>query len=58
MLPTVFVADHTPLCKPDCAGLCSNCGANLNEGPCNCDKEDVDPRFAALRSLKNELSEE
>src|SRR3990172_1926635 len=23
-----------PLCRPDCAGLCPNCGANLNEGPC------------------------
>lgn len=25
-----------PLCKEDCAGLCSNCGANLNEGDCGC----------------------
>lgn len=25
-----------PLCHPDCAGLCSNCGANLNQGACYC----------------------
>ena len=22
----------TPLCRPDCAGLCPTCGANLNDG--------------------------
>ena len=26
-----------PLCDDDCKGLCPNCGANLNEGPCSCD---------------------
>jgi len=25
-----------PLCKVDCKGLCAKCGANLNEGGCNC----------------------
>ncbi|MDR3204927.1 MAG: DUF177 domain-containing protein [Deltaproteobacteria bacterium] len=24
------------LCRPDCAGLCPRCGANLNEAPCDC----------------------
>ncbi len=24
------------LCKPDCRGLCSFCGANLNHEKCNC----------------------
>jgi DUF177 domain-containing protein len=24
------------LCREDCAGLCPNCGADLNEGPCAC----------------------
>ena len=27
------------LCKPDCKGLCTSCGANLNEGECGCAKE-------------------
>jgi len=39
------------LCSPACKGLCPNCGANLNEGPCSCQPDDIDPRLAALRSL-------
>ena len=27
-----------PLCKSECKGLCAHCGANLNEGACNCNK--------------------
>jgi uncharacterized protein len=40
-----------PLCRAECAGLCPQCGKNLNEGPCDCPTETVDPRFAALESL-------
>jgi uncharacterized protein len=40
-----------PICRPDCKGLCSTCGKNLNEGPCECDDESIDPRLAALRAL-------
>ena len=40
-----------PLCRPDCAGLCPECGHNLNEGPCGCTVDQVDPRWAALRAL-------
>ena len=25
-----------PLCREDCAGLCSRCGSDLNAGPCGC----------------------
>ena len=25
-----------PLCREDCAGLCPDCGADLNRGPCEC----------------------
>ena len=38
-----------PLCRPDCAGLCPECGQDLNEGPCECTKEG-DPRWAVLES--------
>ncbi len=38
------------LCKEDCKGVCTKCGANLNEGSCNC-KKDVDPRLEALLEL-------
>ncbi|MDR1050242.1 MAG: DUF177 domain-containing protein [Deltaproteobacteria bacterium] len=27
---------YKTLCQPDCAGLCPECGANLNEAPCEC----------------------
>ena len=49
---TVFVLnlDFKLLCKEDCKGLCHRCGKNLNDGPCNCQKE-LDPRFAALKQL-------
>ena len=49
---TVFVLnlDSKLLCKEDCKGLCCRCGRNLNDGPCNCQKE-LDPRFAALKQL-------
>ena len=38
------------LCREDCRGLCSGCGANLNHEVCRWKKE-VDPRFAALAKL-------
>jgi uncharacterized protein len=38
------------LCRPDCKGLCVTCGANLNDGQCDCDA-DIDPRMAALKAL-------
>jgi uncharacterized protein len=30
------VPSHLLLCRDDCAGLCSRCGADLNAGPCAC----------------------
>ena len=38
----------TPLCRPDCAGLCPECGANLNQDPDHGHAESVDPRWAEL----------
>ena len=40
----------SPLCRPDCKGLCARCGADLNEGPCDCPDE-TDPRWSALKDL-------
>ncbi|EKQ53985.1 MULTISPECIES: DUF177 domain-containing protein [unclassified Clostridium] len=39
------------VCKDDCKGLCQECGCNLNNDSCSCQKEDVDIRFEALRGL-------
>jgi uncharacterized protein len=36
-----------PLCREDCAGLCPQCGADRNEGPCGC----VAPRDARWANL-------
>ena len=40
-----------PLCRADCAGLCPQCGHNLNLGPCHCPTQQVDPRWTALTKL-------
>ena len=40
-----------PLCRPDCAGLCPNCGHNLNQGPCECSSQGIDPRWSKLKNL-------
>ena len=40
-----------PLHAPDCAGLCPSCGIDRNRASCDCTTEDLDPRWAALRSL-------
>ena len=39
------------LCKEDCKGLCPNCGVNLNESECDCDRLVVDPRLEALKNF-------
>jgi len=40
-----------PLCRPDCKGLCPQCGANRSLAPCTCESTRVDPRLEALREL-------
>lgn len=41
-----------PLCQVECAGLCPQCGKNLNEGPCKCPPPPIDDRWLALHSLE------
>jgi uncharacterized protein len=40
-----------PLCREGCAGLCPTCGRNLNQGPCDCPPQVLDPRLSGLRKL-------
>ena len=41
------------LCRPDCAGLCPICAADLNEaGPDHHHESEPDPRWAKLRELR------
>jgi uncharacterized protein len=46
------------LCRPDCAGLCPHCGENLNKGLCQCQQEPIDPRLAALKALRDQMTED
>jgi uncharacterized protein len=48
---------QAPLCREECLGLCPGCGADLNEGPCDCVPDDRDPRWAALDVLRAELED-
>jgi DUF177 domain-containing protein len=43
-----------PLCREECQGLCSRCGADLNIAPCGCDRTAVNLKFSALQNLKIE----
>ena len=45
------------LCKEDCKGICSQCGKNLNEGPCDCVEEPKDPRMAAISDIFSKFKE-
>ncbi len=47
----VMALPMKPLCREDCAGICSQCGKDLNEGECNCPTETTDPRWAELLKL-------
>lgn len=46
----VLEMPFSPLCRPDCLGLCEICGGDRNLGECPGHAE-VDPRWAALDAL-------
>ena len=50
----LLVIPMKPLCREDCAGLCSECGRNLNLEQCGCTERPVDPRWAVLTGLNGE----
>ena len=41
-----------PLCREDCKGLCPRCGEDWNLKGCGCVLETSDPRWEALKALK------
>ena len=45
------------LCRDDCKGICSQCGKNLNDGPCGCAEEPKDPRMAAISDIFSKFKE-
>lgn len=50
----ILEIDPYVVCDTACKGLCPRCGVNLNEEECDCTLEEPDPRWDALRSLKED----
>ena len=48
----IFTADPYVVCEPGCQGLCPRCGVNRNTDSCDCTSDEPDPRWEALRALK------
>lgn len=42
------------LCKPECKGICLECGKNLNQKSCNCSTGKLDSRMNILKNIKIE----
>ncbi|MFC7534274.1 YceD family protein [Actinoplanes sp. GCM10030250] len=49
----VLTLPTNPLCRPDCPGLCPDCGVHFDDLPADHSHEEVDSRWAALRNLSN-----
>jgi uncharacterized protein len=43
-------------CREDCKGLCPTCGADLNDGPCECEHVTIDPRWDTLRQTTSDAT--
>jgi uncharacterized protein len=52
----VLTLPTNPVCRPDCPGLCPECGVHYDDLPADHSHEEVDPRWAALRNLSNAAS--
>jgi uncharacterized protein len=52
---TTLALPMKPLCRSDCRGLCSTCGANRNVADCGCPTRPADPRLAVLKDLVGRL---
>lgn len=52
MRAEILIADaRGGICKPDCKGLCPECGVNLNREINHAHQDDIDPRMAKLKQL-------
>jgi uncharacterized protein len=47
-----LAAPIAPVCRPDCRGLCPECGLDLNAGPHDHGDAPVDPRLARLLDFR------
>ena len=51
----VLALPFQPLCRDDCPGLCTECGARLADDPDHAHEAAIDPRWAALAQLDDRL---
>ena len=47
-----------PVCRSDCKGLCSQCGADLNVNPCKCEQHLEASPFDKLKELKSKMEQQ
>jgi uncharacterized protein len=47
----------SPLCKPDCLGLCPLCGGDRNLGECPGDHVEADPGWSGLEDILHRMEE-
>lgn len=45
------------VCREDCRGLCPQCGKNWNEAQCSCETHASDPRWDALKNIREKLQQ-
>ncbi len=51
----ILAQEFSPLCRPDCKGICAGCGIDLNKSSCGCDldEDQIDIRLLKLKNLKS-----
>lgn len=53
---TLIIQSRSVYCRPDCKGLCAECGENLNHTTCSCEVDNVDPRMSPLKQLLDSMN--
>lgn len=54
----VLALPFQPVCRPDCPGLCPDCGVPLDDHPGHRHDAPVDPRWTALAALNDDTAAE
>jgi uncharacterized protein len=54
----VLALPFQPLCEDDCPGLCVECGARLADDPDHTHEAAIDPRWAGLAALKQDVEQD
>jgi uncharacterized protein len=54
----VLALPFQPLCRDDCPGLCTECGARLADDPDHSHDAPIDPRWAGLEKLQQDTQDQ